>query len=100
MTPRPEALDPDGSDFVENPLRIRCIEVVELVTHYLEGALDPHDRDSVEVQLAGCTNCALFVAQIRLTAQLAAATQPLGQTGLPANIVELSALISSRKSHR
>ena len=86
-------------DFIRNPLRIRCVEVVEIVTHYLDGALDDRDRERVETHLAGCENCVVYVSQIRLTIELASATNQRSHVALPANTAELASLIASRKAH-
>ena len=85
-------------DFIRNPLRIRCVEVVEIVTHYLDGALDDRDRAMIETHLAGCENCVVFVSQIRLTVKLAAATSRSEDVELPANTAELARLIANRKA--
>jgi len=94
MTPPPE--QPESSDFIENPLRVRCIEVVELVTHYLDGALDVDDKQSVEAHLAGCEHCTIFVSQIRLTVKLSAAAGQNEPVKLPANFAALSGLVARR----
>lgn len=94
------ASQPEESDFIDNPLRIRCVELVEIVTHYLDGALDDRDQEAVETHLAGCENCVIFVSQIQLTVKLAGAVGQREPTTLPANISELSDLIASRKLHR
>ena len=86
--------EPD--DFVANPLVLRCVEVVELVTHYLDGALDERDHAGFETHLAGCTGCTVFVAQIRRTVELSAAVGNAEPATLPANFTELSTLISRR----
>jgi anti-sigma factor RsiW len=44
-----------------------CNELVELVTAYLDGALDPDTRARVEAHLADCEGCANYVQQIRET---------------------------------
>ena len=43
-----------------------CIEVVELVTAYLEDAMDPADREAFELHLEKCWACANYVEQIRI----------------------------------
>ena len=43
MPSQPE--ESELSDFIGNPLRVRCVEVVEIVTHYLDNALDARDHD-------------------------------------------------------
>ena len=76
---------------------LRCVEVVELVTHYLDDALDERDRAAVEQHLASCEGCVIFVAQIRQTVQLTAAVGRREPVGAPANLGELSALVALRK---
>jgi predicted anti-sigma-YlaC factor YlaD len=44
-----------------------CDQVVELVTHYLDGALDGETARRVEEHLALCDGCDLYVEQIRQT---------------------------------
>ncbi len=44
-----------------------CREAVELVTDYLEGALDRRDRVRFEAHLAGCPHCTEYLAQMRRT---------------------------------
>jgi anti-sigma factor RsiW len=40
---------------------------VELVTDYLEGALDRRDRVRFEAHLADCPHCTEYLAQMRTT---------------------------------
>lgn len=44
-----------------------CIELVELVTEYLEGQLDEHDRAEFERHLSVCVGCEVYVEQMRET---------------------------------
>ncbi len=61
--------DPDALD---------CIELVELVTEYLDGALEPAERDRLERHLAACDGCTAYVAQFRATiAGLRAGSSPM-----------------------
>ncbi len=46
---------------------ISCQELVELVTDYLEGALEPADLRRVEEHLAGCGKCNDYLDQLRAT---------------------------------
>jgi anti-sigma factor RsiW len=46
---------------------LTCIELVELVTDYLEGNLDGDDRARVERHLAGCDGCTAYIDQMRVT---------------------------------
>ena len=54
------------------PGGISCREVVELVTEYLDGALDAETRARFEVHLGLCGPCAEYVEQVRTTSRLAA----------------------------
>jgi len=54
------------------PGGISCKEVVELVTAYLDGALEPEEAARVDAHLALCEPCVRFVEQVRLTARAAA----------------------------
>ena len=49
---------------------LRCKELVELVTDYLEGTLTPPDRERFEEHLAACAGCTRYLAQIRETIRL------------------------------
>ena len=60
---------------------LACREVVELVTVYLEGALSPEQRASIERHLAACGGCSAYLEQIRMTIAL---TGRLTQEDLPA----------------
>ena len=44
-----------------------CIELVELVTDYLEGALLQKDRDRFEAHLRECPPCVEYLLQMRAT---------------------------------
>jgi anti-sigma factor RsiW len=46
---------------------IRCIEFVESVTDWMEGALDDDTRVELEEHLALCVHCVAYVDQLRLT---------------------------------
>ena len=46
---------------------ITCKELVELVTDYLEGRLDPAQRARFEEHLATCTPCTTYLEQMRMT---------------------------------
>jgi anti-sigma factor RsiW len=49
---------------------LSCREVVELVTDWLEGALPADERARVELHLAGCEGCEVYVEQMRETVRL------------------------------
>jgi anti-sigma factor RsiW len=46
---------------------LRCQELVELVTDYLEGALDPALRARFEHHITRCPECTRYLDQARLT---------------------------------
>lgn len=46
---------------------IDCNELVELVTAYLDDALDPETRARVEAHLAHCDGCQNYLQQFRET---------------------------------
>jgi anti-sigma factor RsiW len=48
-------------------LTVTCQEIVELVTDYLEGALDPAMTAEVEAHLQLCDGCDSYVEQMRAT---------------------------------
>jgi hypothetical protein len=48
-------------------IALSCQEFVELVTDYLEGALEPGDLQRFEAHLAGCDGCTGYLEQLRLT---------------------------------
>lgn len=50
--------------------RLTCQELVELVTDYLEGALQISERTRFEVHLKSCQGCRNYLEQMRLTIQL------------------------------
>jgi anti-sigma factor RsiW len=48
-----------------------CQEIVELITDYLEEAMDADLRASFEAHLAGCPHCSHYLEQIRATIRIA-----------------------------
>jgi anti-sigma factor RsiW len=49
------------------PRDIACIELVEMLTDYLEGALPPDEVAAVEEHLRKCPPCRVYLAQMRAT---------------------------------
>jgi predicted anti-sigma-YlaC factor YlaD len=47
--------------------QVDCIEVVELVTNYLEGVLDRKTKRAVETHLRACPHCHEYLDQMRHT---------------------------------
>jgi len=54
-----------------NQEEIRCIEMVEVVTDWMEGALDETTGVAVEEHLAICPDCIAYLDQLRTAATLA-----------------------------
>lgn len=52
---------------------LSCRELVELVTDYLEDALEPETRARVELHLGACEGCGSYLAQMRDTIRVVGA---------------------------
>ena len=46
---------------------LACKEFIELVTEYLEGTMSASDRARVDLHLAGCPFCTIYLEQMRQT---------------------------------
>ena len=64
---RPAASPPGG---------LVCVEVVELVTEYLEDALPPAVRVRFETHIAGCEDCSAYLEQMRMTLRVVGHIEP------------------------
>jgi anti-sigma factor RsiW len=49
---------------------LTCRELVEVLTDYLEGALEPDERAEIERHLVICRGCQTYVEQFRSTIDL------------------------------
>lgn len=47
--------------------RMDCNELVELVTAYLDGALDPDTRARFDIHLSECDGCDSYLQQLQTT---------------------------------
>ena len=47
---------------------VRCVELVEWITEWMEGALDDETRLALEEHLVVCPHCTEYVEQLRLAA--------------------------------
>jgi anti-sigma factor RsiW len=59
------------------PGDMTCIELVEVVTDYLDGALPARDRVALERHLDECPYCREYVEQMRQTAAALGQTEPV-----------------------
>ena len=50
-----------------DPEELACNEFVEIVTDYLDDALDPQSRQRFEAHIAECEGCEVYLEQIRTT---------------------------------
>ena len=55
---------------MEEAHTLTCAELVELVTDYLDEALDPADLRRFEDHLSECEACGIYLEQIRITVEL------------------------------
>ena len=55
---------------------LSCQELVELVTDYLDGALDERDLRAFEAHIAGCDGCTEYLEQIRTTIRIVGTLTP------------------------
>ena len=62
---------------------IECIDLVELVTDYLEGALDQERREMVEAHLRTCDGCKVYLKQMRETREYLGHVPPEAGSDLP-----------------
>ena len=67
---------------------LACQEVVELVTAYLEGALDSTDRERFEEHLVFCDGCENYLEQMRATIRLTGRVEDELPAELQAELLE------------
>ena len=56
-----------AGEFSTTADEVVCQQLVELVTHYTEGALEPRTMNQVEEHLVVCDFCVTYVEQMRAT---------------------------------
>ena len=49
---------------------LTCVELVELVTEYLEGGLDDRERERFEEHVVFCRGCSNYFEQMRVTVKV------------------------------
>ena len=75
---------------------LACVEAVELVTDYLEGALSASEARRLERHLRTCPGCTEYVEQMRT---LAGAGAGLGRESIPAPMRD-DLIAAFRELHR
>ena len=71
-----------------------CAQFVELVSDYVDGALEPADHQRFEDHLAQCGGCTAYFEQLRATIAL---TGRLRESDVPAEAVD--ALLSAFRDY-
>jgi len=64
---------------------MKCREMVELMTNYLEDALSARDRARFEEHIAGCDGCRAYLEQMRATRD---AVRKIAEEPIPEHIQE------------
>jgi len=59
------------TDATAPPPDLRCHDIVEVVTDYLEGALPAADHAAFEAHLADCPHCTEYLEQMRTSIRVA-----------------------------
>jgi anti-sigma factor RsiW len=67
---------------------LACQDVVELVTAYLEDALDPADNERFEEHLVFCDGCQNYLEQMRTTVRLTGSVEQPLSAELEAQLLE------------
>jgi anti-sigma factor RsiW len=67
---------------------LACREIVELVTAYLEDALDPAHRERFEEHLVFCDGCGNYLEQLRTTVRLSSHARQELPAELEAQLLE------------
>ncbi len=91
---------PDERDPQPTSFSIRCADAVELVTDYLDEALNPADLAAFQAHLDECDGCTIFVDQIRMTIQLTNATNDQRLNIMPPDFDRLVAQLRTQGNRR
>jgi hypothetical protein len=91
---------PDKHEEPTSSFSIHCADAVELVTDYLDNALNQTALAAFTDHLDGCDGCTIFVDQIRMTIQLASATDDHRLDVMPINFDALVSQLRTRAGPR
>ncbi len=64
---------------------VKCREVVDVLTDYLEGAMPPEQRAALEQHLLTCEGCTNYVEQLRMSIAL---TGRLQEEDVPPQVMD------------
>jgi anti-sigma factor RsiW len=67
---------------------LACQDIVELVTAYLDDALDPEDRERFEEHLVFCDGCGNYLEQMRATIRITGSVEYEVPAELEAQLLE------------
>ena len=56
-----------------SPAELSCFELVELISDYIEGRLNPAERRRFDEHLDACEGCVTYLEQMRQTIELTGA---------------------------
>jgi anti-sigma factor RsiW len=74
---------------------LACVDEVEVITEYLEGALPEAERRRLEAHIAGCPGCTEYLEQMRTVAR---SLGDLREESTPADMRD--ALLAAFRSQR
>lgn len=74
---------------------IHCVDLVELITEYLDATLSPADIERFDDHIEDCEACRVYIDQIKMTITLTADTERPA-IELPGNFDELARLFAQR----
>lgn len=76
---------------------IHCVDLVELVTDYLDGVLSPADLERFDDHVEDCDACRVYIDQIKMTVTLTGDVERPG-IELPGNFEDLVHLFINHHS--
>lgn len=82
------------------PAEMTCLQLVEMVTTYLEGALPSRERDRFEAHRQACADCQAHVSQMRLTISTLGQLQSSAEEDPPPEQERILELFRARGLHR
>jgi hypothetical protein len=78
---------------------VRCVEFVESVTEWMEGALVDEQSVELEEHLAICSHCTEYVEQLRLATSVLRETEGAARHDAPPPAARAALLDAFRREH-